>query len=246
VVGCVDTHLHVGPDPWIARLVADYAFVLQSLLAEATGNNAETRRDLDLWLGRLTQRCDSDAIKCIPWFTGPGCALVRLLVEHNWSSGNIMRRPCDMFPDFRREWLDAKKHVEKDRHCLVEPAPVVVYDGAYIASHLHPRLGDFLRQIARNDWFYVNGQEPSENLVVRYPRGIAVSETPDMKAPPWTFDSTQITNSHIRRVHLPGACTLLGAAAMDTEIACYWTDARDSYCRFVSRRAAQQSQGWWH
>lgn len=152
VVGCVDTHLHVGPDPWIARLVADYAFVLQSLLAEATGNNAETRRDLDLWLGRLTQRCDSDAIKCIPWFTGPGCALVRLLVEHNWSSGNIMRRPCDMFPIFGASGSTPKSTLKRigtvswsrrPSSCTTAPTspPISIRDWATSCVRLHATTG---------------------------------------------------------------------------------------------------------
>jgi hypothetical protein len=239
VVDCVDMHVHVGPKRDLAHLVADYAFVLEHLLGEATCHKTKTRRALDMWLGRLTEPCDSDEMEQIPWFTGSGCALIRFLVECNWSSTNIMRHPCDMFPDFRREWLDVKKDVQKDRHCFVEPSPIVVYDGISIASHEHPNMDEFLGQNARNEWFYISRQGRDIDMLVRYPRGIGVSETPDMKTPPWTFGA-----SYVRRICLPGACVPKNFTFMEGEIACYWVEARESYRRFVSKWSTKPIKKW--
>jgi hypothetical protein len=175
VVGCVNAYLDVGPSQSLAQLVVDYAFALEYLLEAATGGNRKVRSELGMWLGRLAQRCDSDALTYIPWCTGPGSVLVQFLVEQNWPDTHIMRRPCDMVPDFRRDWLDPAADPEKDRHCFVSPFPVVLYEGAYVAAHPHLQLSAFLDSIARNKWFYVSGDEKGSELAVRYPRGIGIS-----------------------------------------------------------------------
>jgi hypothetical protein len=244
VRACVDAQVKVRPGAPIADLVVDYAFVLESLLAQVTEGSGETRRELDMWLGRFTCRSDSDDIECTPWFTGPGCGLVRVLVDRKWSAANTMRRPCDLYCDFRREWLDAKKDPEKDRHCLVEPSPVAIYDGAYIANHEHPRLGELMRQSACNDWFYYNALNPDGDVLVRYPRGLGISESPNLFQPPWTFASAIVKN-HMRRIDLPGTCDTKDTVFMDTELDCYWIDVRDAYQKFVAEWAAQPSKKWW-